>query len=261
MKQFDNLVPPAVQGEAAKTEDISACPLCGGSGVNIDRQGNAVICPCFQQKRLQLLLESSLLPPQLLNKSFANFDLRYYSRSRQDGSGRTYREIAVEALEAAQKFVRARVGQRQGNGLLFIGHIGSGKTHLSAALACELCYQGISVLFLVVPDFLDTLRASYDKSGEFSEDDLMERARQAEVLILDDIGAQNITPWSQEKIYSLINYRLNYQKPCVLTSNHSMEELNVILGYRTTSRILEACRLYQLCIDNDIRSVRALEER
>ena len=72
-------------------------------------------------------------------------------------------------------------------GLFFTGEVGCGKTHLAAACANALLQQQVDALFLVVPDFLDDLRASYGKDGEFSEAALMRRARSAAVLILDEM--------------------------------------------------------------------------
>jgi DNA replication protein DnaC len=83
----------------------------------------------------------------------------------------------------------------------------------------------------------------------------MDTARKAEVLVLDDLGAHNFTEWTQNKIFSLINYRMNHGLPCVITTNLSLEEMNQVVGLRTVSRIIEMCKIYRLYVDEDIRVV------
>jgi DNA replication protein DnaC len=88
----------------------------------------------------------------------------------------------------------------------------------------------------------------------------VERARQAPLLVLDDLGAHNYTDWTRNKIYSIINYRLNHRLPVVATTNISPENLEGYLGERTTSRLLEMCRPYRLLVDLDIRAVQRKEK-
>jgi len=89
---------------------------------------------------------------------------------------------------------------------------------------------------------------------------LMESARQTPLLILDDLGVNNYTEWSKNKIYSIVNYRLNHQLPVIVTTNITPEDLEEYLGERTTSRLLEMCKPYRLLVDMDIRTVRRREK-
>ena len=147
--------------------------------------------------------------------------------------------------------------------MLFTGQVGSGKTYLACCIANALLKKGKGVLFAVVPDLLDEIRSTYDpgrSSGELTEFDHVERARQAPLLVLDDLGAHNYTDWTRNKIYSIINYRLNHRLPVVATTNISPENLEGYLGERTTSRLLEMCRPYRLLVDLDIRAVQRKEK-
>ena len=112
------------------------------------------------------------------------------------------------------------------------------------------------VLFLVVPEFLDQLRGSYRRENDgLDESELVQRTYDASVLVLDDLGAHNFSPWVSNKLFTIINYRLNHELPCLITTNLDLEELNLNIGERTTSRLMESCRLLKLCSARDLRAV------
>ncbi len=109
--------------------------------------------------------------------------------------------------------------------LVLQGVNGCGKTHLAAAIANERLKAGEPVLFVVVPDFLDHLRSTFSPKSEVSYDQLFEEVRNTPLLILDDFGEQSTTPWAQEKLYQVINYRYNERKPTVITTCCSLDEI------------------------------------
>lgn len=110
--------------------------------------------------------------------------------------------------------------------------------------------------------FLKLLYLSFVDSGaEEDEATLIKGARQVDVLILDDLGVHNYTPWTCNKIYSLLNYRMNYQLPVVITTNLDLSEIEKFLGKRTTSRIVQMCNVYRLTVDKDIRYQKSLESK
>jgi len=88
----------------------------------------------------------------------------------------------------------------------------------------------------------------------------MDSARRVHVLILDDLGAHNYTEWTRNKLYSIINYRLNNNLPTVITTNLDLAELEEYLGERTTSRIIQMCRIFRLMVETDIRIVKRREK-
>lgn len=110
--------------------------------------------------------------------------------------------------------------------LVLMGDYGTGKTHLAAAIANYRRLQGDQALFVVVPDLLDHLRATFAPSSNSSYDRRFEQVRKAPLLILDDFGTQNMTPWVREKLYQLFNYRYNAQLPTVITTANEMEEID-----------------------------------
>lgn len=237
---------------------VYQCPLCQDRGLII-RDGRAYRCRCMQQKAWQNRLRAANLAPQLTKYTLQNFDLKYYSRTINDElTGLTYYESARRCLEAARRFIATYSQENHGRGLFIFGPVGSGKTFLAAAIANALTAAGREVLFIVVPDFLDAVRATYDRRPQEdtqTELELIDTARKVAILILDDLGAHNYTEWTCNKIYSLINYRLINELPTVITSNLDLKALEEYLGERTTSRIVQLCQSYHLPVAEDIRCV------
>jgi DNA replication protein DnaC len=121
---------------------------------------------------------------------------------------------------------------------VLLGANGSGKTHLAAAIAGRSLSGGRSVFFAVVPDLLDHLRRSFAPSAEATYDEVFERVRNAELLVLDDLGAHSSTPWAEEKLYQIVNYRTIARLPTVLTSDLKPEGL-LELHPRIYARVMD----------------------
>jgi DNA replication protein DnaC len=116
--------------------------------------------------------------------------------------------------------------------LILFGGYGCGKTHLAAAIANQAVERDQPVLFVVVPDLLDHLRATYSPNSPVRYDERFEEVRNAPLLILDDLGTQSSTQWAQEKLFQILNYRSNARLPTVITSNQSMEEIDLRISSR-----------------------------
>lgn len=104
--------------------------------------------------------------------------------------------------------------------LLLIGRNGCGKTHLAAAIANQHLTKGSLVLFATVPDLLDHLRATFAPTSTTVYDQLFSSMREAELLVLDDLGSEQNSPWASEKLFQLLNYRYNSRFPTVITTNN-----------------------------------------
>jgi len=134
------------------------------------------------------------------------------------------------AYETARAFAEDPSGW-----LLIKGGYGCGKTHLAAAIANRCVERGQPVLFVTVPDLLDHLRATFGPTSVVTYDERFEQVRTAPVLILDDLGTEAPTPWAQEKLFQILNYRYNARLPTVITTNHELEEIPL----RIRSRLVD----------------------
>lgn len=126
--------------------------------------------------------------------------------------------------------------------LILVGETGTGKTHLAAAIANARFDLGDAVLFAVVPDFLDHLRSSYDRrrrqsSGDDADDvagydELFRRCRNADLLVLDDLGTESSTDWAREKLFQIVNHRVVAGLPTVVTTNQRPDRIDSRLRSR-----------------------------
>jgi len=165
--------------------------------------------------------------PLYAGMTFDNFDLR------QTDPECEHSENLRRAVEIAQAFALAPAGW-----LTFTGPFGCGKTHLAAAIANERARLGQTVLFIVVPDLLDYLRAAFSPQSTIPYDKRFDEVRRAPFLVLDDLGTESATPWAQEKLYQLFNFRYVSRLPTVITTAKPIEALDAKLR----TRMLDATR-------------------
>ena len=123
--------------------------------------------------------------------------------------------------------------------LVFMGETGCGKTHLAAAIVNYRYEAGKPALFVVVPEFLDHLRSTFNPESKVSYDQLFESVKAAPLLVLDDFGEQSTNPWVREKLYQLINYRYNSRLPTVITTRYSLDEIMAEVDSSISSRLVD----------------------
>ncbi len=153
------------------------------------------------------------IPADLLTRmSFDNYDAR---GNKPDATQQTSLE---RALEVAQGFASYPDGW-----LTLWGPTGVGKTHLAIAIAGECIKRGDKVFFAFVPDLLDHLRSAYGPSSPVSYDAVFDQVRNADLLILDDLGQERGGPWAEEKLYQIVVHRHNLRLPTVITTLDDFE--------------------------------------
>jgi DNA replication protein DnaC len=172
----------------------------------------------------------------MANKTFGSFEDRAHEGLPLEES-----KSMQKALKAAHSFAEKPKGW-----LIFLGGYGSGKTHLAAAIANYRAGLGDPPLFVMVPDLLDHLRATFSPNSNVAFDRRFDEIRMAPLLVLDDLGTQSMTPWVKEKLYQLFNYRYNAELPTVITTSDSLDEMDP----RIRSRLLDGklCSIYAITV-------------
>jgi DNA replication protein DnaC len=168
------------------------------------------------------------------DQTFGNFSLREPEKLVAEE-----RQSLEKAFQAAQNFAENPRGW-----MVLMGTYGCGKTHLAAAIANYRAGMERPPLFVVAPDLLDHLRSTFGPNSTVSYDELFEEVRSAPMLILDDLGTQNATPWAREKLYQILNHRYVANLPTVITTSDKLEDVDP----RIRSRMLDTrrCSIYAI---------------
>ena len=180
--------------------------------------GRLIPCECRvreqeRRKHEELLRIGNLGPFE--HKTFENFDTGINADVRR-----------------AWTVARTYAQDPKGSGapwICFLGRCGTGKTHLAAAIAnYYITHQGGRALFTIVPDLLDHLRSTFNPSttNGVTYDQLFQDVRDVPLLVLDDLGTENTTPWAKEKLFQIFNYRYNEGLATVVTSNQALERID-----------------------------------
>lgn len=213
-----------------------SCPRCFGSGVEVVRGKGARPCECKRPAQAAQRLKSTNLPPRYATASFANFQPRTPS----------IRAAWLYAKQFVADFPTSR-------GLLLQGGVGTGKTHLAAAIVRELASGGVNCLFYEFGALLKEIQSSYSPIAKTSELRILAPVFEAQVLVLDELGASKPTDWVRDTLMQIINTRYNEQRLTIFTTNyldtrqHEREEtLQDRVGVRVRSRLYEMCRSVEL---------------
>lgn len=217
---------PRLRGEGEEgTSAAPVCPRCRDAGwvrhdvpVGHPSFGRLFPCECKSREKAKRDADSFSKLSNLVSMQHLTFD----AFDMVEGT--------EEAFEAARAFARDQDGW-----LYLHGACGVGKTHLAVAAALEIRRESPFVLFAVVPDLLDHLRATFDPARGVAYDERFDRIRNAYLLVLDDLGTENTTPWAREKLYQLFNHRYNERLPTIITSNQEHK----LLDERVLSRLLD----------------------
>ena len=149
---------------------------------------------------------------------------------------------AEKAFARAMDYIMSwKENREDGRGLYFCGDVGTGKTHLAVAVMNELMTRKrVPSLFVTVPELLDNMRGAYNDPGR-DIDEWMDSVKNADLLLLDDLGAERANEWVRERIFVIVNHRYREELPTTFTSNTGPKDLAAQLGERTASRIIAMC--------------------
>lgn len=210
---------------------IYDCALCRDTGVVDTRR-----CACYQQKRVIKAYARSNMAPLLERQNFEAFDLSLYSNEPDPRYGCSPRQVMEANLEVVKSFIKT-FDQTKEN-LLFCGAPGLGKTFMASSVAKELLDAGRSVLYLSAFSLCNTLTdAQFNRLKDALDEDRYDLMFSADLLIIDDLGAEFVNDLSRAMLLDLINSRLNQQKNTIISTNLTLDEINELYSDRFFSRI------------------------
>jgi len=188
------------------------CPKCEGSGFRLVERADgtrvAQVCDCRSERRAERLLAAARIPRRYIHCTLDEY---------VPGNNRAL----VGALQQAQNFVKAYPLGNNGNGLLLTGSIGVGKTHLAVGMLQALITErGAKGLFCDYRDLLKQIQDSYGRN-DLSERQILAPVFEAEVLVLDELGAAKPTDWVWDTVQHILNTRYNDQRTTIITTNYA----------------------------------------
>lgn len=221
------------------------CPRCKGQGSyrqavlaydaydDLQEREQLLTCDC-RQRPAELWQQANLPPGRFDGLTLADLD---WSRLEPP-------EIATAVRNFAEHL---EIWLTEGMGLTLTGTVGAGKTHVAVGLIKLACGLGIEARFLTMVELLGAIKATYDRdravphrrggSSAPGEADLLDELARLPLLALDDLGTENPTSWARDRLYTLVNRRYLAQRPTIVTTNLSLEDLADRLGDRTVSRL------------------------
>lgn len=220
---------------------LDACPnLLKGHQAMMDWTGVSIEvrhAPCRlyvldrQQKEREKLIRTHHIPKEILTASFADLDM---------DEGRT------KSIAGLLQFcMDVNPGEPGTKGIYLYGPFGVGKSHLMGATAKKLAERGIASLMVYTPDFFREIK---DALGDNTVQDKVSVLKEVPVLILDDIGAESLSPWVRDEILgAILQYRVSENLPVLYTSNYTYDQLEEHLAHSQKAGIeqLKAMRIME----------------
>jgi DNA replication protein DnaC len=217
------------------------CPLCDDTGwkpIETDGVRRVVRCECWRQQLGQHHLADANIPKRYLHCTLENFT--------------AYNESLEKALANARRVASAFPVVTQG--LLLEGQPGVGKTHLAVAVLKQVIQtSSVRGLFYDTRELLRVIRSTYDSSIRTTELDVLRPVMNADLLVLDDLGAEKTSEWVDETMNLIVNTRYNERRLTIFTSNYEdipddtdPNSLLFRIGFRMRSRLHEMCEFLVL---------------
>lgn len=218
------------------------CPKCKDTGfIGIDK------CSCFKSKLIKLYYKDSDLEEAVKTNNFKNFNINLYPNHKLNDERYTPRKNIEDILEYITGEYLPNFKNSNTN-LLFYGNSGTGKTFLSWCIAKELLDKGFLVVYKTSDDLLRAL-----KDIKFNNDtDLENLLINCDLLIIDDLGSEQITDFSSTELFTLINKKILKNKKMLISTNLSLPLISKRYSERISSRIIGEFKLFKFFTE-DIR--------
>jgi DNA replication protein DnaC len=194
------------------TETTETCPICGGTGwrtIERGKEREAVRCDCRVQGRGDRLLAAAHIPAR-----YEHCELTTFQYDPDDKRQTSIRDARFLAGRFVEEYLMDKTG------LLFVGSVGVGKTHLAVGIIKALIREkGIHCLFCDYRELLKQIQNSYNTSVQATEMEVLRPVFDAELLVLDELGAVRSTEWVFDTVNYILNSRYNDNKTTIITTN------------------------------------------
>ena len=208
------------------------CPVCQDSGF-VDGK----MCACMRREIVLEGYKNSGMGRLLERQRFDNFDLSRYDTRPLPGKSESPREAMQSVFEDCRAW--AEHFDLTSPSLLLIGGTGLGKTHLSSAMAATVIDKGYDVLYVSVPVVLSRAEKDRFVREEEGEESVVTRMQEADLLILDDLGAEPSSKLASSLVYTLVNERATMRGlPTIISTNLDPAHLERNYDTAVTSRLL-----------------------
>ena len=207
------------------TEPKYSCPICADTGF-ID---GVRTCSCFKERLITLNVASSGMGRLIEKQSFDNFDLEWYK------SDEAVYERMRSNLKDAKRYAESFSGK--GENLLIVGGTGTGKTHITTAIAKVVISKGYSVIYDSAENIISDFESDKFKSGYSQKEPISDKYLDCDLLIIDDLGTEFQSQFSLVCLYNLINTRQNKGLSTIISTNLDSKKLAERYDGRIYSRI------------------------
>jgi DNA replication protein DnaC len=242
------------------TSDETPCAICNDTGwrsITRGKEREVVRCECRLKSRSERLLTAAKIPPR-----YEHCDLGTFKCDQDDKDQHSLAKAKLYAGRFVEEYPTEKTG------LLFVGSVGVGKTHLAVGILKALIRdKGVPCLFCDYRELLKSIQNSFNASVQATEMGILRPVFDAEVLVLDELGASQSTEWVRDTVNYVINTRYNQDKTTIITTNfpdevehtsdareedpltdaaarrsHREQTLGDRIGNRMRSRLHEMCK-------------------
>ncbi len=231
-------------------EIVYDCQKCKDTGY-IDGR----LCSCIKEKAKEIALNELSADMPIKDSRFDNFNLNYYQNvDNAEGANPQKRMTAILKLcrDYADSF-----NPKSSKNLLFMGDSGLGKTHLTLAVVSEIIKKGYSVIYGSAYNLFSMIENEHFSS---TKGDSYENMLECDLLVIDDLGTEFVTAFTQSVLYGLVNSRILSGRPTIINTNLTMADIEKRYSPRISSRFIGNYTAKKF-IGADIRQIKALEKQ